>query len=342
MSDLAFDRNGDPIVLPATAQLWRVRRFRSPGSRGAPEVVLTKDGAPLFLPIDIGYLEFRDAVGEVAGRYRLDPLDEGRKLLNAPAAYVTLADALGDRPRNGNGSTSGAAEHEDVVAALLRTTTEMARMQADVTRNLTDKFAGMMTAAAELVRAADGAGIVARQPLAPVANDSEDDDEELDDEDAAPAQPTLMDLFGHLMPALSTWLEIKKAKAQAGARDADDDDSKDDLERERAVDGGPGAALEPPVRRQARPRATRPPGVPSSRPSGPAAPSTPTAMQMAHLVAVQAKLSPGEREAAQARAARMADGERAALLAELSALSVDDAAARVQALLAEASQEAAS
>ncbi|MCA9674280.1 MAG: hypothetical protein KC464_04485, partial [Myxococcales bacterium] len=210
---------------------------------------------------------------------------------------------------------------------------------ADVTRNLTDKFAGMMTAAAELVRAADGAGIVARQPLAPVANDTEDDDEELDDEDAAPAQPTLMDLFGHLMPALSTWLEIKKAKAQAGSRDADDDDREDDLER--AVEGGPGAALEPPVRRQARPRATRPPGVPSSRPSDPAAPSTPTAMQMAHLVAVQAKLSPDEREAAQARAAGMSDGERAALLAELSALSVDDAAARVQALLAEASQEAA-
>ena len=87
MSELAFDMNGDPIVLPAIAQFWRVRRFRSPGSRGAPEVVEGKDGGPLILPIDIGFLEFRDIVDNVPGRYRLDPIDERRKIINnAPAA----------------------------------------------------------------------------------------------------------------------------------------------------------------------------------------------------------------------------------------------------------------
>jgi hypothetical protein len=114
MSELAFDMNGDAIVLPASAQYWRVRRFRSPGSRGAPEVVVTREGAPLILPIDVGYLEFRDVVDNVPGRYRLDPIDDKRKLINnAPAAYLTIAETP---PRNGAGlSDAGANDGPDTV-----------------------------------------------------------------------------------------------------------------------------------------------------------------------------------------------------------------------------------
>lgn len=82
MSELAFDMNGDPIVLPAHAQYWRVRRFRSPGSRGAPEVVTTRDGGPLILPIDVGFIEFKEIVENVPGRYRLDPIDDKRKIIS--------------------------------------------------------------------------------------------------------------------------------------------------------------------------------------------------------------------------------------------------------------------
>jgi hypothetical protein len=87
MSELAFDLGGDPIILPAHAQYWRVRRFRSPGTRGAPEVVTTREGAPCILPIDVGFLEFREIVENVPGRYRLDPIDEKRKIIgsNTPA-----------------------------------------------------------------------------------------------------------------------------------------------------------------------------------------------------------------------------------------------------------------
>ena len=34
MSELAYDLNGEPVSLPASAQLWRVRRFREPGDTG--------------------------------------------------------------------------------------------------------------------------------------------------------------------------------------------------------------------------------------------------------------------------------------------------------------------
>ena len=81
MSELAYDLNGEPITLPASAQWWRVRRFRNPGMRGAPEVVTDRDGAPLVLPIDTAFTDFREEVDGVSGRYRLDPLDERRKVV---------------------------------------------------------------------------------------------------------------------------------------------------------------------------------------------------------------------------------------------------------------------
>src|SRR5258706_15532933 len=97
MSELAYDLNGEPITLPASAQWWRVRRFRNPGMRGAPEVVLDRDGAPLILPVDCTFVEFRELVDAVPGRYRLDPLDERRNVVpNVQAAYVSLSES----PRN--------------------------------------------------------------------------------------------------------------------------------------------------------------------------------------------------------------------------------------------------
>jgi hypothetical protein len=74
MSELAYDLNGEPITLPASAQWWKVRRFRNPGMRGAPEMVIDRDGAPLVLPVDTSFVEFRELVDAAPGRYRLDPL----------------------------------------------------------------------------------------------------------------------------------------------------------------------------------------------------------------------------------------------------------------------------
>jgi hypothetical protein len=212
MSELAFDMNGDPIVLPAIAQFWRVRRFRSPGSRGAPEVVEGKDGGPLILPIDIGFLEFREVVDSVPGRYRLDPIDERRKIINnAPAAYLTIAES----PRNGGGTLPSISDGPDsVLRDLARANVEMARVNADVSRNIADRFAGIMQAAAEVIRAADGAGIVSRQPLDP-GLEVEQTDEDRDDEEGS--EPTFAGLAAQILPMIQMWLQVKQAKASATA-----------------------------------------------------------------------------------------------------------------------------
>jgi hypothetical protein len=91
----------------------------------------------------------------------------------------------------------------------------MARVNADVSRNIADRFAGIMQAAAEVIRAADGAGIVARQPLELPANDDQVDGEEDDDEEET--EPTFASLAAQILPMLQMWLQVKQAKASATA-----------------------------------------------------------------------------------------------------------------------------
>ena len=176
MSELAYNVEGDAIELPAAAQWWRVRRFRNPGQRGAPEVVLDRDGAPLVLTIDASFVEFREAVNALPGKYRLDPLDDRRRVVpDVPAAYLTLNEAM----RNGPGEAEGG--EVAIMREMMRWNTELSRMQLDMAKGIADRFSGMMQAAAELIRAADGAGIVARQPPAPVVSvvvEREEDGEE--------------------------------------------------------------------------------------------------------------------------------------------------------------------
>ena len=47
MSELAFDKEGEPIELHEDCEVLRVRRFRNPGMRGTCETVREDDGAPL-------------------------------------------------------------------------------------------------------------------------------------------------------------------------------------------------------------------------------------------------------------------------------------------------------
>jgi hypothetical protein len=104
MSELAFDANGEPIAFPAEAEELRVRRFRNPGMRGACEVVHDRDGAPLYVPVDTGYVEFRKLVDGVPGRYRLDPTDSARRVIaNSMPAYVTLTDGARSQAASGGG-----------------------------------------------------------------------------------------------------------------------------------------------------------------------------------------------------------------------------------------------
>ena len=64
---------------------WRVRRLKP---RGAPELVYSRDGRPLTLPIEADLDDLHEAVTE-AGKYRLDPIeDDGKVVENVPPAYI--------------------------------------------------------------------------------------------------------------------------------------------------------------------------------------------------------------------------------------------------------------
>ena len=94
MSELAFNYKGERFTPPSEATYWRVRRFRD-GQRGALDVYRDPDGLPLILRIDIGIDQFREAVRDQPGRYRLDALNaEKMALAGVDAAYVTVPSAV--------------------------------------------------------------------------------------------------------------------------------------------------------------------------------------------------------------------------------------------------------
>lgn len=190
MSQLAFDKDGQPFQFSPRLRTLSVRRFRNPGGRGTCEVVRDDDGDPLHVPGDSTLGEFRVAVAYVPGLYRLDQHDDGGlEIPDAPAAYVVI-----DPPRTG--LLSGCADPLVVVR-------DLAHAHADVAKTLAGTNAGMMQAATENMRVSIGAGLGNRRVLGLLANaagaigvasndeEEDDDDEEgdLDDDENAPRGP---------------------------------------------------------------------------------------------------------------------------------------------------------
>ena len=155
MSELAFDKEGNPFKFSRRTSKLRVRRFRNPGRRGTCETVLDPSGEQLYLEPEAEFIEFRTAVGNVPGLYRLDQCDEdGNPIEDAPPAYVSIASSR-------NASPIGDADPRD---AIIR---DLAQINADVSRTIAERFATVMQAAAEILRAADGAGLSRRSPPPP-------------------------------------------------------------------------------------------------------------------------------------------------------------------------------
>jgi hypothetical protein len=72
MSELAFDREGNPFRFSRRTKKLRPRRWKNPGQRGTCAAVLDADGEQIFIEADAEYVEFRSTVGNVPGFYRLD------------------------------------------------------------------------------------------------------------------------------------------------------------------------------------------------------------------------------------------------------------------------------
>jgi hypothetical protein len=314
MSELAFNLNGERFDLPATAAHWRVRRMRDV-PRGGPEVVFGRDGLPLIIPVDAGTDEFRRYVDEVSGKYRLDPLDDCHQPVpDAPAAYVFVA--KGER-NSAPAQVVIEAAKLDPRDELLR---EVVRTNADVTKVMAEKFAGVMEAAAVLLKAADGAGLPARPGMAIV--EGEDDIEEATEQAARPAFD-LGAVLGQLVPALCL---------AVGSRGGD-------AAKAVAAVGQSMRALPAPERPESKPAAPPAAGKKDEASQASATPSTPVDA-MAHFLAIQGQLSFDERAFVQGVIGELSLSDLGAWREQLTSLSVDDAVALIRSEIAKGKEKA--
>jgi hypothetical protein len=337
MSELHYDADGEPAKLPATAEEFRVRRFRKPGERGACEIVHGADGAPLYVAVDTTYNEFRTLVDGVAGRYRLDPVDGARAVCkDAVPMYVTIDPAR----RNSGGQGD---EPSGMVRELMRANVEMMRANVEMTKHVTERLAGIMSATSEILRAADGANLPRREPLPPLPAAEVDDPDDEDDDDQDPVNPlaiALARLLEQATPMLGAYMADRMARerrAQAAAA------------APAASSAAPAPAAAPAPEPAATPAtpapaaAAAPPATPATPPTNapaadlrnaaPPPPAAPTPEQIQHLFAVRAKLTDAEQRVVMAAIPRMDPTARAEWMATVCALSVDDAAELVRSMM---------
>lgn len=300
MSELAFNANGENFEVPAAVTGWRVRRLKP---RGAPELVYGRDGRPLTISIESSMDELRDAVGGVLGRYRLDPIDDdGKTIPDVPAAYIQVVKA----------ESPAVPAAPVVVSEGDSTLREAMRLNTELAKSVIDRFPEMMHAAAELLRAADGAGLPARKPREVELDDRDDED----DDAPAAAQVTsptfelinnlvaqvipivVTSLAGKKMPKLSSVLDWRKASEEAQAKHA--------------------PALEATTASTDEPTDALPPLDPKT---------------MTHFIAIQSALAPAEAALARQVAAELSPAELRAWFDELSTLSVADAVAKIRSML---------
>jgi hypothetical protein len=330
MSELAYDAEGDRFEVPANAAGWRVRRFRTVGARGAPEVVFGDDGRPLVLPVDAGIDEFRGAVAAVPGRYRLDPVDpNGRVIEKVAAAYLQLGDGL-----RAGGVPAAAPQSGDAMLG------EVVRANAEMVKVIAEKFGGVMEAAAVLLRAADGAGLPARRPLAATENDEGEDDhdqgEETGDvEDAviAPVGPfggfDLNALVAQVVPMVIN-------KVMTGGIDLSNLGALLDWRKAAPKGKAPSASAGAPAASAAtsKPAPPTPAHPAANENASPAEAPTIEPAAMMHFLAIQKALTAEEAALAKEVAKGLTPAELHTWVGELTPLSVPDAVARIRAIIA--------
>ncbi len=333
MSELAFNINGERFDLPANASCWRVRRFKASG-RGTPEVIFGDDGLPLIIPIETEIGEFRSLVANVPGRYRLDPLDDNQKACEGGiAAYIQLSGgpAAGqDASHQGGGSSA----HDDLLRELVRANTEMVK-------TIAEKFATVMDSAATLLRAADGAGMPAREPTlpsepvaalrnagpAPVEEEENDDDDEPEPQGnqlrqvletmAAQALPLLTQYFYSKMMAVSR--EQAPPVAPKPASQATSPATEPAAPKTPKPTAEPEANVPPPAATAAPPAAEAPTKAASR-------PQNQTAAFLMHLMQVEQRLTPPEVSVARQAIRQMSPEAQAAWRERLLQLTPDQAA----------------
>jgi len=372
MSELAFDKEGNPFRFSKRTKRLRARRFRNPGKRGTCEAVLDAvTGEQVYVDAGAEFVEFRTAVGNVPALYRLDQCDEdGTPIEDAPPAYVSIESTR-------NAAPIGDADPRD---AIIR---DLAQINADVSRTIAERFANVMQAAADILRAADGAGLSRRSPPPPAPvpadDDDEEEDEDEDDEEDHEPEPSekVWGLIEQMLPTIRVWLNSMAAKRAPSAPPAATPTPAPASDAAPAPAAAPSAAPAPggaaagpspstssappaasATATAAAPTAATAPAAGSSTPApatsspgesiavatGDGATATeaprnappvvdPTPEQWSHLLAIRARLAPKEAAIAELVVTRMSPEMRAQWLAELSVLTVDQAADVVRSMI---------
>jgi hypothetical protein len=223
-----------------------------------------------------------------------------------PPAYVQVVKAERNAAE-GAVALSSPAPIDDAVREAMRLNTELAK-------SVIDRFPEMMTAAAELLRAADGAGLPRREPRD--AGEQDDDDDTTLAPPSSPGFELINNLVAQVIPIVVTSLAGKKMNLSSV------------LDwRKASADGAQKKTSAPALDvTSTSEAATAPQEDASALP--PLEPKV-----MTHFIAIQSALAPAEAALARQVAAELSPSELRAWIDELSMLSVPDAVAKIRNIL---------
>jgi len=307
MSELAQNENGERVPVHDQTVELKVTQCQPPGKPGAPRNVPGANGLQAYLPRSATAEDLRAVVRDRPGRFKLVQVDQFRKpIVGAEPFHIEFHDTTRLTHEADN-------EERDYVRELVRQQGEMVRSNNETVRGLFDRFAGILDASATLIRAADGAGLPAREPIAPVAQLVEPPPEPVPA--ANPGMQVIADVVAKGAPLLQHYILTKLGL------------SPDKI-----------AALYGPI------PVGVPPGVPISVPHVPAPPTsvkpaapaaTPVPVDpIAHMNAIEALLGHREKMIAYELIASMTPDQITTWRSHLCTMSAADAASAIRAEVA--------
>ncbi len=156
MRELANKAQGERVAVHADTVELKVT-VQTPGRPGGPRNVVGPNRLPLYIPVDTTADELRRIVNDQPGRYRFLQVDRNRRLIEGTdPLYLDILDT--DDTSSDNHAGDRDRDHE---RGVLR---ELVRANSDMVKVVAQNFASMLGSAAHLIRAADGAGLPAREP----------------------------------------------------------------------------------------------------------------------------------------------------------------------------------
>ena len=287
---------------------------------------------PLFIYRDTPPAEVGDQLGTQAGRFRLDAVDSDGQLVDGVLPGEIRRDAPAAAPAPATPAPTSQLGSDVVVGALLdlvksvqaQSAAQLHAQSVQFTAQLealVSQTSGVMRASAELLTAADGAGLSRRRPPIDVLAEPRNA-APAEDAAAASAATQIVDKVLSVTGPLISLFVARLAGAPApGPTPAN-------------ANAAPSPATAPPA--PAAPATDAAPAVAASSAAPSAAPSPFTAAQLeAHLLAMRAHLSGVEMAQAHAVMAAMPPEQIDQWTVRLMQLSPGDAAALVRRALAQ-------